>query len=271
MSVLKQKNKVPPKFVESPKFVENKITKDNCIQVFYGKEALDLKSLEIEKFSYIISHDLQEPLRQIISFSNILKKSLQDQMDEKTNRHIKFITDATERMKKKLEGLRAFAEASEIKPVLLKGSDVKKILDQALFQLHCFIQEKKAKIEISSSLPQVFADKVKLKLVFFHLIENAIKFNSSNQPPVIHISGEKYDGEFSIFRIKDNGIGILQKYFNKIFSLYQRLHPVGTFEGVGTGLSIVKEIVQKHKGEVTLTSEEGKGSEFSFTLPRFST
>lgn len=225
----------------------------------------DLKrsNQELQQFAYIASHDLQEPLRMISSYLELLERRYVDKLDQNANDFIHFATDGAHRMRVLIKGLLAFSRVTtkgkEFAPV-----DCNIILKDVLANLRKLIDDKNV-IMTYDKLPIVQADEFQLEQVFQNLIMNAIKF--SDKKPAIHI-GVKEDLQEWIFSVKDNGIGISNEYFETIFYIFKRLNPQEKYSGSGMGLAICKRIIERHYGKMWVTSELGKGSIFYFSIPK---
>jgi PAS domain S-box-containing protein len=226
-------------------------------------EELARSNEELEQFAYVSSHDLQEPVRMIASYLQLLHRKYQGKLDEKADKYIYFAVDGASRMQNLINDLLEFSrvttKAREFEP-----TDCKLLLDQVLFDLDVSIKENEASISYST-LPVVMADSIQLAQVFQNLISNAIKFRS-DKAPEIEISAKKKADEW-LFSVQDNGIGIDPKFSERIFEVFKRLHKKEEYPGTGIGLSICKKIVERHGGHIWVESEPGKGSTFYFTLP----
>ncbi len=221
---------------------------------------------ELQRFAYVASHDLQEPLRTIASFTQLLERRYKGKFDEDADEFMDYIVEAALRMKEQIKGLleysRIATKENEFKPV-----DSKLILDQAIDNLQFAIKENGAKIT-RNSMPVIMCDAGQLQRIFQNLISNAIKFKKEGEPPKIHISSkEDYESKEYVFSIRDNGIGIEKQYMERIFVIFQRLHTRDEYQGTGIGLSIVKRIIERHGGRIWVESELGKGSVFYFSIP----
>jgi PAS domain S-box-containing protein len=216
---------------------------------------------ELEQFAYVASHDLQEPLRMITSYIQLLARRYTDKLDQDANDFIHYAIDGSNRMRTLINSLLEYSRVNRIKP--FENVDVSELLKEVQTDLHELITENEASI-ILGQMPVLHCDTVLLGLLFQNLIGNAIKFKSADQP-LIHITAEKM-GDHQLFRIRDNGIGIQQEYFKKIFIIFQRLNGKEDYPGTGIGLAICKKIVERHGGEIWVESEPGKGSVFCFTL-----
>ena len=226
-------------------------------------EELRISNEELEQFAYVSSHDLQEPLRMISSYLQLLQRRYQGKIDDKADKYIYYAVDGAARMQVLINDLLEFSrvttKAREPEP-----TDSELVLDQVLSNLELYIKENRATIS-HDPLPEVMADNTQLAQVFQNLIINGIKFHSE-EAPIINISAEKKANEW-LFSVKDNGIGIDPQYSEKIFEVFKRLHKKEEYPGTGIGLAICKKIVERHGGRIWVESELGKGSTFYFTLP----
>jgi PAS domain S-box-containing protein len=226
-------------------------------------EDLARSNTDLERFAYVSSHDLQEPLRMVTSYLQLLERRYKDKLDDDAQEFIKYAVDGSNRMKGLINDLLAFSRVGSRKTDFVV-TDVKTVLDRALNNLKITIGETRAKVT-HDPLPKVLADETQLESLFQNLISNAIKFRGKKSPR-IHI-GVKRTGEDWVFSVKDNGIGIDPQYFERVFIIFQRLHSSQEFPGTGIGLAISKRIVDRHGGRIWIESELGKGSTFYFSLP----
>jgi len=226
-------------------------------------EELARSNLELQQFAYIASHDLQEPLRAISGFTELLEKRYKGQIDERADKYINFIIDGTKQMNQVIFDLLEYSRV-QTKAREFGLIDTGSSLSQALRNLQTSLKEKDA-IVTSDLLPMLSADKIQITQLFQNLIGNALKFQKPGTVPQIHVAAEKQD-DMWVFSVTDNGIGIDPQYTERIFRIFQRLHAKGEYEGTGIGLAICKRIVERHGGEITVRSEPGIGSTFSFTL-----
>ena len=226
-------------------------------------EELARSNAELEQFAYVSSHDLQEPLRMISSYLQLLQRRYQGKLDDKADKYIYFAVDGAARMQTLINDLLEFSRvatrAKEPEP-----TDSEFILNQTLSNLELYIRQNNASVS-HDPLPEVIADSTQLAQVFQNLIANGIKFQSE-EVPKIHLSAEKKENEW-VFSVKDNGIGIDPQYSEKIFEVFKRLHRKEEYPGTGIGLAICKKIVERHGGRIWVESELGKGATFYFTLP----
>ena len=218
---------------------------------------------ELERFAYVSSHDLQEPLRMVTLYSQLLERRYKDSLDSDADDFIEYIVENAKRMKQLIDDLleysRVTGQAKEFRNV-----DLEKILDVVFTDLSVSISENNVKVN-HEPLPTVFGDENQLLQVFQNLITNAIKFRGKNSPE-INISTEKGQTEW-IFSVSDNGIGINPEHQKQIFEVFKRLHTREEYPGTGIGLSIVQKIIIHHSGRIGVESELGKGTTFYFTIP----
>ncbi|MCL4473712.1 MAG: ATP-binding protein [Actinobacteria bacterium] len=227
-------------------------------------EELERSNAELQQFAYVASHDLQEPLRVITSYVQLISRRYAELVDDEGREFIDFIVSGTKRMHDLINDLLAYSRAGgRSKPaVALDSNDA---LNQALANLEVSIKEKGAVIN-RGMLPEVVGDENQLAQLFQNLIGNAIKY-SGDKEPRIDIGADGSD-DFWRFSVSDDGIGFDPKYAEKIFVIFQKLHGHERYAGTGIGLAISKRIVEKHGGRIWVESEPGKGSTFYFTIPR---
>ncbi|MDI6875616.1 MAG: PAS domain S-box protein [Methanomicrobiales archaeon] len=219
---------------------------------------------DLERFAYVSSHDLQEPLRAIVSYAQLLERRYKGQMGPEADEFIRYIVDGGRRMQALINDLLEYSRVtSRGRPFEVAVADA--VLAAALQNLRSGI-ERSGAVVTHDPLPAVLADPTQLQQVFQNLIANAIKFRREDEPPRIHIAAER-DGSMVRFSVRDNGIGIEPQYFDRIFVIFQRLHGREKYSGTGIGLAICKRIVERHGGAIGVESEPGKGSTFHFTLP----
>jgi len=226
-------------------------------------EDLKRSNEDLQQFAYVASHDLQEPLRAITSFSQLLEEKYQDKIDEDGKEFLYFITDGAKKMNNLIKDLLLYSRiTTHAQPSTPNNLEI--ILKDALFNLHEAIKESGATITYDK-LPILTVDKTQFLQLFQNFVSNAIKFRRE-EPPKIHIGAELVNNEW-LFSIKDNGIGIESKYFDRLYNIFYRLHTKEEYPGTGIGLPICKKIVQRYGGKVWVESELGKGSTFYFTIP----
>lgn len=229
-----------------------------------SSEALERSNKELEQFAYVASHDLQEPLRMISSYVQLLKRRYGDNLDGDANEFIDFAVDGAERMKTLIQDLLAFSRVGT-NGEEFKITSTQDVLDEVLSNLQISIKESSAVIT-NDTLPDLVVDRTQILQLFQNLLTNAIKF-SGDKSPEIHIQVIDNYTEW-LFCFNDNGIGIEQQYSDQIFVIFQRLHGLGEYTGTGIGLSIAKRIVERHGGQIWVESEPGNGSSFKFIIPK---
>lgn len=225
---------------------------------------LERSNKELEQFAYVASHDLQEPLRMVSSYTQLLAQRYEGKLDDKAKKFIDYAVDGAVRMQRLINDLLAYSRVSTQGDTLEKV-DSHAVLGEALRNLATAIKENRALI-FNDDLPTVRADATQLSQLFQNLIGNAIKFRSDDLPR-IYVSACDL-GRAWRFSVKDNGIGIDTQYAEKVFVIFQRLHTRLEYPGTGIGLAVCKRIVERHGGRIWFDSELGKGSTFYFTLPK---
>ena len=228
-------------------------------------QELERSNADLEQFAYVASHDLQEPLRAVTGSVQLLARRYKGKLDPEADEFIEFAVDGARRMKTLIVDLLAYSR------ITTRGSpftvvDCESVLETALANLSAAVDEASASVT-HDPLPAVWGDSGQLALVFQNLISNAIKFRSLRTPKV-HISTQRENGtEWWQFAIRDNGIGFDQRYADRIFVIFQRLHTTDEFPGTGMGLALCKRIIDRHGGRIWVNSSPNEGSAFYFTLP----
>jgi len=228
-------------------------------------DELNSSNEDLAQFAYIASHDLQEPLRMVSSYTMLLGRRYKGKLDADADEFIAFAVDGACRMQRLIQDLLAYSRVGSAKDSLSEISS-EDALKQTLFNLRAAIKDSGA-VVTHSPLPAVFADETQLIQLFQNLVGNAIKYRRSELPSV-HISAMPDGGTRWMFSVRDNGLGIDPQYFDRIFGMFQRLHKREEFAGTGIGLAICKKIVERHGGSISVDSQLGQGSTFSFALAR---
>jgi len=248
-------------------FVTRDINERKRLELALNKANDDLKrsNKDLEQFVYIASHDLQEPLRMVSSYTQLLGKRYKGKLDSDADEFIGFAVDGAARMQNMINDLLTYSRVTtrgkEFEPV-----DLEKVFSDAADNLQIAIEENKATIT-HDPLPRIMADESQMVRLLQNLIANAIKFHGE-ELPVVHV-GVKEGTEEWVISVKDNGIGIDKKYFDRLFAIFQRLHTREQYPGTGIGLAVCKRTVERHGGRIWVESEgEGKGSIFIFTIPK---
>jgi PAS domain S-box-containing protein len=226
-------------------------------------EELNRSNVELGQFAYIASHDLQEPLRMVASYTQLLSRRYKGKLDAEADEFIGFAVDGASRMQLLIQDLLAFSRVGTKGRDLIDTSS-EEALRKALRNLGSAIQESRALVT-HDSMPAVMADETQLTQLFQNLIGNAIKYQNSGVPRV-HISVARNGDGKCKFSVKDNGLGIAPQYFERIFGMFQRLHKREEFAGTGIGLAICRKIAERHGTSISVESEPGQGATFSFTL-----
>jgi len=225
---------------------------------------LERSNRDLEQFAYIASHDLQEPLRMVRSYLQLIEQRYKDKLDADAEDFIAYAVDGATRMQTLISELLAYSRVgTRGKP--FESTDCNVIVERVLANLSVAIEETGATATYDP-LPVVVADSVQLTQLFQNLINNAIKFHDQ-APPCVHISATGEQDAWT-FSVQDNGIGIDPRHIERIFLIFQRLHTLEEYPGTGIGLAICKRIVERHGGHIWAVSELGEGTTFCFTLPK---
>ena len=253
------------KVLDKVEELEEQITRRKTAEEELKRTVTDLRrsNAELEQFAYVASHDLQEPLRMVSSYMQLLSRRYKGKLDSDADDFIGFAVDGAKRMQTLIQDLLVYSRVgTRGKP--FKPTNCEDVLEQVLVNLEVAINESGA-VVTHDSLPTVAADDTQLVQLFQNLISNAIKFRGK-EPPRVHITAEQKTGEW-VFIVADNGIGIAEEFFERIFVIFQRLHGRDEYCGTGIGLAISRKIVERHGGKMWVKSEPGKGTTFHFTIP----
>lgn len=227
---------------------------------------LEDKNQELEGFAAMAAHDLKEPLRMISQFMQKLANKYDAQLDETAQKYIHFAVDGANRMNSLINDLLAYAEIGGAKEEAFERVDMNDVFDETLLLKATLIDEKKALVS-KNTLPVVWAHKTAMRLLFQNLIGNGLKYQPEGNRPIIEINCSETNNNYT-FSFKDNGIGIPEEYYKKVFNLFSRLHANSEYAGTGMGLATCKKIVASHRGDIWVESIEGEGSTFYFTIPK---
>ena len=246
------------------------------LQLLQNIDKLEAANKDLDRFAFMASHDLQEPLRKILTFSERLSTKYSDHLDDDGKKFIKRIQFATERLQNLIHDIMQFAKIS-LEKTNFQKSDLNRLVEEVVEEMEAVIEAKKAVITIKN-LPELYINPNLIRPLFYNLIHNALKFSKPNVIPEINIYSditsaspeeEGRDGSGKYYRIyvEDNGIGFEQKYADQVFEMFKRLHHQDEFEGTGIGLAFCKKIVEQHEGYIAVRSTMGKGSTFIISLP----
>ncbi len=261
--------------INERKHAETSLQKLNInLEQLVNERTRELKQTdeELQKFIYIASHDLQEPLRKIRTFGDRLKTRFTEPMDERSHHYLERMDREVDRMQGLIYDLRIFSSiSSKAQPFV--PVDLGSVVLEVVSDLEEKIKQSGGKVEIGQ-LPKIDADPLQMHQLFQNLIGNALKFAKKNEDPVIKVhgmfsnrNGAEAENDYYQLTVEDNGIGFDEKYAERIFGVFQRLHDKSEYEGTGIGLSVCKKIVERHGGSITAKSEPGEGAKFIITLP----
>jgi PAS domain S-box-containing protein len=257
------------------KMTQEKLEENNT-QLALSNHALEVSNHDLQQFASVASHDLQEPLRKIQMFAELLKVKAGDQLSDEFQKYLSKIRLSAERMKTLVLDILNYSKLSAENQNFEKV-DLNLLIRELLEDLELIAVEKNAKIVVDN-LPRMEVNRGQIRQVFQNIISNAVKFSREGVPPVVTVTGKRVaaksfdsketpNGPYGLISIRDNGIGFESRYLNNIFVLFERLHSKDTYEGTGIGLAISKKIIEKHQGIITARSIKGEGSEFLFILP----
>ena len=269
---LKATNRSLEQEINERKISEEKV-KDLNRQLMGNISLLESANRDLDRFAFMASHDLQEPLRKIRTFSDLLQVKCKPLLDNDAIGYITRIQNAAERMQTLIKDILAFSRISNEKETFVP-TDLDSIMLDVLAELDSIIQDKKAEI-ISDKLQTIDANPGLIQPLFYNLLSNALKYSKKNLPPVIRIESEITTAQGDLgsqdkmckISITDNGIGFDQIYADQVFDMFRRLHVSGEFEGTGIGLTLCKKIVEKHNGSISVKSKVNEGTTFTIFLP----
>ena len=267
-----QGNTLPDNYYQVNKQLEQQIALDRAELIQYANQLalknskLERANKELESFAHTVSHDLKEPLRSVGMFSELLQMEYENSLDEQAQEYLSHIVGSVKRMDVLIRDLLYYAQAGKNEQTWVK-TDLQQLAKTVINDLQASITMAKATLEINS-LPTVIVNPTEISQLLSNLISNSLKFRSQEKP-VIAISSELRHNQWTI-TVKDNGIGIKSEYQARIFEIFKRLHPQSQYSGSGIGLAICQKIVERHGGEIGVTSKLGEGASFYFTLPNYS-
>ena len=227
-------------------------------------DELTRSNAELEQFAYVASHDLQEPLRMVSSYTQLLGKRYGERLEGDAKEFMAFVIEGAGRMRQLIDDLLAYSRVGT-RGKGFRQVKLESVIERASVNLRAALEESGAELT-HDPLPVVQADESQLVQLFQNLIGNAVKFHGAAVPK-IHVSAVEKEQEWEV-AVTDNGIGVEPQYFERIFMVFQRLHDRGQYPGTGIGLAICKKVVERHGGRLWVESEPGKGSSFHFTLPK---
>lgn len=234
------------------------------LQLESSNERIKKSNQELEQFAYVASHDLQEPLRKVSSFCQLLEEHLNDSLDDEARQYMDYIVDGATRMRTLTQDLLSYSQVQSAE-IELKPTDVNESIADAIKNLQLAIDESAAKVTFDR-MPVVMADHRQLVQMFQNLIGNGVKYRGEATPE-IQIAAQDEDTQW-VISVKDNGIGIAPNYHQRVFGIFKRLHARSEYEGTGIGLAICQRIAERLRGRIWLESEEGQGTTFFFSIPK---
>ena len=251
-----------PRFSFIAEDVTDRRRSDELLQ--RSNDDLRRANADLEQFAYSASHDLQEPLRQVAVYSQLLEKKHAKQLDGKASQYLNYCVEGAQRMEMLIRDLLAYSQAGRASESPGDSVSIREVIETVKKNLSTTIEETQAEISMSP-LPTVRGDSVPLVHLFQNLLSNALKYRSERKPR-IRIAATQ-EGDQWRFTVEDNGIGIAKEFHTQVFGIFKRLHNRAEYPGTGIGLAICQKIVEKHGGKIWVESELGRGSIFAFTLP----
>lgn len=222
---------------------------------------------EVDDFAYIVSHDISAPIRTIISYTDLLERKLNDKLDDTDKEYFENIQRGKKKYMSMMQEINKYGKLSTNFTPSEDLTDTRKLLDNAIHSLGSRIDSSKTKISITGNFPSLHIDENQIQFIFWEFIDNAIKYAKSETKPIIGISCTENDKEH-LFSFKDNGIGIQDKFFDKIFQIFRKLHHEKHYAGAGIGLTYAKKIADTHGGSISVESTEDAGATFTLHLPK---
>jgi signal transduction histidine kinase len=228
-----------------------------------SNEEIEQSNIELQQFAYIASHDLQTPLRSISGFAQLLRSEYEGKLDDEADDWIRRVVDGAERMQTLIRDLLAYSRV-ESRSQPFQQVDIALVFDDAVAQLEASISDAEAEVT-RGDLPKIMGDHSQLVQLLQNLIGNGVKYHG-DEPPCVHISAERNGVQWT-FSVRDNGIGIEAKHYEKVFDIFRRLHTQQEYPGTGIGLAVCRRVVHRHGGKLWVESEPGQGSTFYFSIP----
>jgi light-regulated signal transduction histidine kinase (bacteriophytochrome) len=261
-----ERKEAEKKLEDSNRSLEKRLSEINVLHKELEKtnQLLGQSNVDLENYTYVVSHDLKAPLRAMRSFSAFLLEDYSEKLDKKGQDYLQRIADASSHMDTLIENLLLLSRVGR-KFMEVEVVDLNQLLEEIVEDLEPSIQKSNGKV-VFQNLPAVSIQRTWMKELFMNLINNGLKFNKSKTPRVEVTYEERESG--LLFKVRDNGIGIEEKYFDRVFTLFERLHTQEEYEGTGAGLAICKKIVQQFGGRIWIESQISRGSTFFFTLPK---
>jgi len=227
---------------------------------------LEQRNAELQEFARIVAHDLQAPLRTLWGFAGFLQEEYAEMLDDRAREYVKFIHEGAQRADRLLTALHEYARLGT-RGLTWETVDLGEVLQNCVQDLQATIEETAAEIVLTSHWPKVQGDRALLQQLVQNLLANALQFRRPEVPLRIEVTWREEKQQIVLI-VKDNGLGIAKEYQERIFQIFQRLHPEGTYDGLGLGLALVKKTAELHRGQVWVESEPGRGSTFFVALPR---
>lgn len=255
-------NKIPYQFVSIRFEITERKRAEEQLRIYAQK--LERSNLELQDFASIAAHDLQEPLRKILAFGDRLSGKYEENLPEEGRDYLSRMKTSARRMRRLIEDLLTYSRVNT-RSQPFESCDLNVIVREVISDLEIRIESTKAVVEILP-LPTVFGDPTQMRQLFQNLLANALKFHKPDQVPKVVVKSER-QGERHFIKIIDNGIGFDEKYLDKIFTIFQRLHGRHEYEGTGVGLAVCRRIVERHGGSITAKSQHGDGAEFIVNIP----